>query len=226
MKRESRRRSTLRTGSVAADATARPTTTKTLGDVSSKVLKAVDAIKKPFTQFVKDFASLATSREELAPKFMKAANAWMEETSGTFVDFVRYLVPDVGATRNEYRAHRAYQAADYLRRLVAQQARARREPTTEGTVAPATPMNAMASLVASIMPLIPEDQKHRLWESFYVNLHWSQRQVERLQGLIGDADPLVNIRTPRGQTMPNLRLAVPAPQEEEGAELPRTGTEG
>ena len=88
-----------------------------------------------------DFTAMAVSREELAPKFMKAFGLWQAETGSTFVEFVRFLVPEIGNTRAEYRNHRAYQAADYLRRLVGNAAR---KPTTQAERA-AAPASARCS---------------------------------------------------------------------------------
>ena len=130
-------------------------------DLSTKVRNAIEAIKKPFTSFVKDFAALAISREELAPKFMKAFGMWQAETGGTFVDFVRTMDSTVGKVRAEYRAHRSYQAADYLRRIVGNAAKVNRPQTAaERASQPATPTDALARVFASLMTIIPEAAGH------------------------------------------------------------------
>ena len=187
-----------------------PTVAESTPDLSAKVTKAVDLIKRPFIQFVKDFQALAQSREELAPKFMKAFGMWQAETAGTFVDFVRLLAPDVGKTRNEYRNHRAYQSADYLRRLVGN---ARRQPLTqaERAAAPASPTDSLARVMASLLTIIPEDQHERVWKAMTDSLHYTDRQVTRLQTQVEHVDPLVRIQ---GQVQ-RLRLSFPTATEEQ-----------
>jgi hypothetical protein len=185
--------------------TATATLAETTPDLSSKVERAIDGIKKPFMSYVKDFTALAASREDLAPKFMKAFGLWQAETAGTFVDFVRMLVPEIGNSRNEYRNHRAYQAADYLRRLVGN---ANRRPRTqeERAAAPVAPTDALSRIMASLMTIIPEDQQQRIWTAMQSQLHWTDRQVNRLQTQVEHVDPLVQIQ---GRVQ-NLRLRFPA----------------
>ena len=182
-------------------------------DLSTRVKKAIKEIATPFRSFVKDFAAISVRREELAPKFMKAANLWMAETKGTFVDFVRHLDPEVGNTRNEYRSHRSYQAADYLRRLVANASR--REATGErgAATAPSSPTDVAARLLASLMEIIPEDRQIQIWNAMSEQLHWTPRQVQRMQTQVKHVDPLVHIRA----RVENLRLSFPT-VEEPGAE--------
>jgi len=187
-------------------------------ELTAKALKVINLIKKPFTQFTKDFAALAVSREELAPKFMKAFGLYQAETAKTFVDFVRYLVPEVGKSRNEYRSHRAYQAADYLRRLASQAARGGRKANmtaAERANVPATPTEAVARVIASMLTLIPQDQQERVYQAVHTELHWSERQVTRLQNQVEHADPLVIAKLPRGVQIPALKLSFP---EKDGVE--------
>lgn len=203
--------------------------TSEANELTARVKKQVDAVKKPFLQFSKNFAALAESREELAPKFMKAFGSWQAVTGGTFVDFVRYLVPEVGATRQEYRSHRAYQAAEYLRRLVATQQQRQRnvgQDTEARGAAAVTPIDAVARLIKAMMPLVMEDQHQRFWEAMYTQLHWTDRQVHRVQNLVAEVNPLVVARAPRGQELPHLRIMLPvvqeqAEQEESGAQRAR-----
>lgn len=206
-------------------------------EVSAKVRKAIDAIRRPFTSFVADFASLSVSREELAPKFMKTFGLWQSEAGGTFVDFIRVLVPEVGATRQEYRAHRAYQAADYLRRL-AQQANRQGTSAEERAEAianrPVSHVTAMARLLRTLIPAISQDAQATLWQALSDQLHWSERMVTRVQEMAKTEQPLVVIREKRGlHALGTLTLAIPAPPqgtsatgESDEAEAPRTGTHG
>lgn len=173
-------------------------------ELSKRVENAISAIKRPFTMFVKDFAALASSREELAPKFMRAFGMWQTETAGTFVGFVRMLAPEIGNTRQEYRSHRAYQAADYLRRVTSGAAR-RPSNNAEGHIGPATPTDAFARLMSSFLTLIPEPQQATLWQAVSVQLNWTDRQVTRLQTQVEHVAPLVDVKTRAG----HIRLAVP-----------------
>lgn len=196
---------------------AAPTATAQI--LSARVRSAVDKVRGNFTAFVRDFAALQVNRSELAPNFMRAFGLYQAETGGTFVDFVRLLDNTVGTTRAEYRQHRAYQAADYLRRLVATSNRATaltaEERATRAATAPVSPIEGMARLIRSFLPLVPEDQKQKLWDSLHVCLHWSDRQVSRVQEMIEDVPALLTVRQPRGSNMPALRLTVPQPEESE-----------
>lgn len=181
---------------------------KNTPDLTAKVKKAVMAIKAKFTTFTKNFAALSVSREELAPQFMKAANLWMAETKGTFVDFVRFLDPNVGNTRDEYRSHRSYQAADYLRRLVANSARRDRTGDEEAPRA-AAPTDAIASILGSLLEIIPEDRHQQVYDALQERMGWSERQVTRMQTQVEHVDPLVHIRA----KVENLRLSFPTGEE-------------
>lgn len=196
--------------------------------LTAKTKKAVDLIRKSFTTFVKDFASLAEKREVLAPRFMKAYNSWAEETGGSFIDFVRYLVPDVPAQSRSndkgpgYRDHRAYQAADYLRRRA--QELKRKEDLAKQTPqqrqkqiasAAATPMYAAAKVLAALLAIVPPEEQDKIRAAMHDTLHWSDRQVERVMKLGLETQPLVVPRLPRGVHFPAMKLAVPATTEGE-----------
>lgn len=189
----------------------------TTPNLSAKVKKAIKAIAAPFKSFSRDFAALSVRREELAPQFMKAANLWMAETKGTFVDFVRHLDPSVGNTRAEYRESRSYQAADYLRRLVANASRRERAGgTAEGEEAPvrATAVDAVARILASLMEVVEgERQQQQIYDALGTQLGWTPRQVQRIQTQVAHVDPLVHIRA----RVENLRLSFPTGEEEQRA---------
>lgn len=184
-----------------------PTTTAvpTAAPLSRKVKTLIDGIRQPFASFTGDLAGLTTKRSELAPKFMKAYNAWAAETSGNFPAFCRLLDPTIGPNRADYRTHRAFQAADYLRRLVA---RMNRPERPAGVQRPATPMDAVARLLKTITPLIGADEIGKLRDAIRKELHWSERQVSRLSAKADTAEPLAQLRVPKGSpvAMPPLRI--------------------
>lgn len=189
------------------------TIANTTPNLSARVSKAVKAITAQFRAFTRDFAAISVKREELAPQFMKAANLWMAETKGTFVDFVRLLDPAVGNTRAEYRDHRSYQAADYLRRLVSNASRkalAGGDADGNRAATPATATDAVARIMASLMEVIEAPaQQARIYEALSTQLHWTPRQVQRLQTQVQHVDPLVHIRA----RVEGLRLSFPAETE-------------
>jgi hypothetical protein len=143
--------------------------------LSVKVRHLVDGIRDDFTMFTEGFASLTATRELLAPKFMKAFSSWQGETEGTFAGFVRELDPSVPEGRDGYRAHASYQAADYLRRLMAQ---AEREPVAAED-RPVSTYTALAHLVATVLPSI--DPTGVIWGAFVREMRWTDAQAERLK---------------------------------------------
>lgn len=197
-----------------AKTTPTPQTQNTpVAELTTKTRKAVEAIRRPFGVFIKDFSSLSEKREDLAPKFMKAFNLWATETGGTFVEFVRFLDPSLPQSSKEYRAHRSYGAADYLRRLVAQARRGERSTertAQERATAPATPMVGMARVLSALMQLIPEDQHIKITEAISEELHWNDRQILRLEQLMQEHIPLV---APKGKVEFPKKLTLIVPHE-------------
>lgn len=155
-----------------------------LGIVSTKTQKVVDAIKKPFLSFAKEFGSLVQTREELSPKFMRAFGLWASETNGTFVTFVRTLDPSIPENREGYRGHRTYQAAEYLRRLQARGPRIRKERPEDAAV---SPIGMLARTVASVLPMVDATA---FWQAFIAEARWTPRQVTRFQSLVATAKPI------------------------------------
>lgn len=173
-----------------------------IAPISAKTQKMIDGIKRPFVAFVSDYKSLLSSRAELAPRFMKAYGAWQSESGGTFVAFVRVLDPSIPVERNAYRAHVSYQAADYLRRLVArQQAEKEGRKVVNPAEVPATPLEALARLVSSVLPLVPNADI--LWKAFVEELHWTDNQVKRVQSLVTHSEAL--LRPTAAHPKPALR---------------------
>lgn len=157
---------------------AKPTATPSVAvAVSAKTRTLIDQIREDFDAFANGFAQLITDRVALAPKFMKAFGAWASETGGSFAAFVRVLDSSVPEERDGYRAHATYQAADYLRRLSAASAR-EVEETPEGE-RPVTAYQALAYLVATVMPVV--DPTGAIWSAFVREMHWSDAQAERVK---------------------------------------------
>lgn len=195
----------------------RPTTTSTTTTdaaptpLSSKVQRIVDTLRPSFDAYTRDYTALAVRREELAPKFMKAFGAWQTETGGTFVQFVRLFDATIGESREEYRAHRSYQAADYLRRLAGRQTRAPESSTERATriaSTPVRPMQGFARVLAAVVPLVQPEALSALWKAVESELHWSPEQVARLQTLVTEATPLIRMAPTRGATITPMRVTV------------------
>lgn len=170
--------------------------------LSAKVTRQIDAIRGSFSSYVRDFTALVERRAELAPKFMKAFGAYQAETGMTFVSFCRQLDPTIPEAQKEYRNHRAYQAAEYLRRLVARAAQ-KRTAAEEGETStrPIPPMDALARFLASIIPSIADPSK--LWSVLETECHWSDRQVNRLKTVVEQSHPLIHL-----QGVKNARIRI------------------
>ncbi len=183
-------------------------------EVSKHTSHLIDVIREPFAAYVTAFVALNETRAQLAPKFMKAFNAWAAETGKPFVAFVRLLDPTVPVQSAEYRRHRAFMAADYLRRLAATSARQEAAEaagegvgTGIGAEAPATPQEAIARLIAAILPLIALEHHGRLWSIIQDELHWTEQRVARLRDQVQVVKPIATVQAAKGQPRPTLFLA-------------------
>lgn len=167
--------------------------------LSSKLTTQIDHLRKPFTAFTKDYGSLLVTRADLAPKFMAGFDAYRLETGGTqsedgriaggssFVSYVCLFDTSVPAdNRDAYRAHRTYQAADYLRRLVVQSGQA---PKTHDGPLPTTPLVALARLVATVLPRV--DPSGAIWAAFVEEMHWAPAMIARIDKLARSQGPVV-----------------------------------
>jgi hypothetical protein len=188
-------------------------------ELSKRVLNAIDAIKRPFEAYISGFQALELKRRDLAPKFIKTFGLWQSETGKGFVDFVRYLHPDIGG-RDTYRNHPVYQAADYLRRLANQQARradaanaaANGEQETEPAPVPAT--DALTRMVATVMSFIKDEAKQdRFFELMATELHWDEKRIQRMREAVTNVDPIAEIRARNLENI-QIRAAVHTHQEE------------
>lgn len=150
--------------------------------LSAKTQKLIAAVTEPFKAYAGARIALGQTQAKLAPKFMAAFDAWHGETSGNFIDFVRIIDSSVPIQREAYRANGVYQAADYLRRVVALSEIAPREKRDPNAPKAVSPIEAVARLVATVAPLV--ENMDVLWEAFLKELHWSDRQVARVQKLV------------------------------------------
>lgn len=157
--------------------------------ITAKTQRLIDTIRPQFASFANDFGAIVVKREALAPKFMKAANAWQAESGQTFVSFVRMLDGTIPEERAKYRAHPVFQAADYLRRLAGRADRPKTSETT-GHATAATPLEAVARLVATVFPLVSENAD-ALWQAFAAELHWTDAQVKRVQSMAAQMAPIL-----------------------------------
>lgn len=146
--------------------------------LSAKLETVIDNLRRPFKAFVSQFKEMTVSRAELAPLFVQAYTAFEKETEGSFIQFCRLVDPTIPPDRASYRNDSGYQAATYLRRLV-QQAQA--APTRKRGPKPATPLVALARFVATVLPVV--DPTGAIWSAFVAEMHWSERQAQRVQAL-------------------------------------------
>jgi hypothetical protein len=180
-----------------------PAETAEPAEISSKTERLIDQVRQPFKQYSHGFGAVLTTRAELAPKFMRAFDAWKSETEGSFVRFVQLFDPTVPEAFAEYRNHKTFQAADYLARLVRQQERGERTPV-DAAHKPATPLVALARLVATVLPAV--DPAGALWAAFVREMHWSPQQADRVRAL-GQKEGAIQLR---GKTAKLVRLAAAA----------------
>lgn len=183
---------------------------------SAKTLKLVEDIRQPFTTYVKEWTGVYAAAKKLAPAFMRAAKAWQNDTGKGFVHFVQTLDPSVPTTQKGYRDHPVFNRAMYLRGLVLRPKATQRDER-EGP-APLPPLTGMVRLIAAIKPLVPEDNRVRLWEIISEQMHWDAARREQLERLVEEAAPLFATRAPRGGVRPVLRIAQPRHHEEEATE--------
>lgn len=185
-----RRQSTTRnTRSTSAESNVTNITTR-LVEPSAKTRHMIDAIKEQFTAFVGEFASMWESRQELAPKFVKAFKAYKEDTGLKLISFVRELDPTVPTHRDDddtgegYKNHPSYVAATNLNRL----ANAEPKKAIPANKRPVTPWVALARLVATVLPLVDTDGS--IWDAFVKECHWDEAQAKRLQALANREQPI------------------------------------
>lgn len=156
-------------------------------EMSAALKRQIEALRKPFHAFAHDFGKLAETRAELAPKFMSAYGTYLQQTGGSFVDFCRLIDPSIPAERSAYRAHKSYQAADYLRRLVA-----RRDVGARRTRPVRSNVTVLARALGSLLPLVKDQDQ--FWSGVAAEFGLTQRQVGRLRTVTGEVKPLLDLR--------------------------------
>lgn len=156
--------------------------------ISAKTSHLIDHVRPLFVDFVEGFTAMTASREDLAPQFMKAFEAWRTETGGAFVAFVRVLVPDIPVDRNGYRAHPAFNAAMYLRRLLASAETRASSKRVKPEERPATPYQALARLVATVLPYV--DPSGAIWTAFCREMNWDEKAQQRVRQLADKLGPV------------------------------------
>ena len=194
--------------------------------LTGPLVRMIETVRAPFMAYVDDFAQLEQTREELAPRFMRAFNKWQSETGGTFVAFVRLFVPDVPLQSRSndkgsgYKDHTAYRAADYLRRKAAEIAREEAATPVQRAQAianrPVSQRTAFGRLLAMVLPLLDESALGQLRRAMHDGLNWTDNQVNGLIELAGTETPLARVRPPRGVHLEHsLKLSVIPTQEGE-----------
>lgn len=168
--------------------------------ITAKTQILINQVMASFLAYSDGFTHLTEARGDLAPRFMKACVAWQSETGGQFVDFVRVVDPTVPKDRKGYRAHSSYMAADNLRRLNGPQ----REPLPEGA-RPASAYTALARLVATVLPVV--DPTGVIWAAFVKQMHWSEKQAQRLR-TAGESKGALRLATNAKQRLTLVKQAV------------------
>ncbi len=170
--------------------------------LGARVVKQIDAIREAFNSYTSQLAAITERRAEFAPKFMKVFHAWQAETKGTFVAFVRVLVPELPMDTKGYKGHVAHIAADNLRTLYNRLERAKAGTPVERAQAiankPVAPRAASVRLIAGFLGLLDANALEALKRAMQEQLHWSEAVVDGFITEAGEASPLVRVRPPKG----------------------------
>lgn len=178
----------------------------TVVPLKARTVRLIDAVRVPFKTHVTMFGHMDEKAADLAPGFMRAFDSWKAETDGSFVTFVRLFDDTIPANRDPdpkdrtnqgYRNHRAYRAADYLRRLAGPRDTEERD-TGEEREGPLPVSMAFIRLLAAIVALIPGNQVEKLWEIIGSELHWTEGRVTTLRTQVEEVEPLVEAKADRG----------------------------
>ena len=165
------------------------------GKLSPELSRNIEALRKPFLDYVQGFASMSARRDELAPRFMAALDDWRKETGRTqFIEFCRTVDPSIPTRRDDspegpgYRNHRSYQAADYLRR---------KSSRTDSGVGRATPIRnsswKLSRLLATLLPLVRKDSVSEFWNAIATEFDLAKGQVNTLKRMTETTQPIMEI---------------------------------
>lgn len=152
--------------------------------VYSKRLKdALNDLRPAFRDINVGLDQLTKKRAEIAPIFMKTYELWRRETRRPFIAFVHELDPSMPVERSEYRTHRSYRAAAYLKQLVEQ-------PDTT-TPRGRTPLFMLAVTIKSLLPFCgaQKDQEATIATLVHAT-QWRERDRTRLVARIRKARPI------------------------------------
>lgn len=139
---------------------------------SQKLREALDELRPTFREISQGLDALTKRRAEIAPQFMGAFYIWRRETHRPFIAFVHELDPSMPThNRREYRQHRSYRAASYLRQLVEQPDKAGRHGLT--------PLTMLAVAIKSLLPLCHPHEKDAL-AILAKATRWRERDIHRL----------------------------------------------
>lgn len=158
---------------------------------STKLREAITALRPAFRELSHGLHGLTQKRAAIAPSFMRAYTLWRRETRRPFVAFVQALDSSVPASRDAYRTHPSYYAAQYLQQLATQPDK----KTSRGR----TPMAMLAITIKSFLPLYGPNQKDQE-NAIKVLLgatKWRDRDIARLHSLIKRARPVALPNVPR-----------------------------
>ncbi len=90
-----------------------------------------------------------------------------------------------------YKAHKAYMAADYLRRLVATTEKASADPNAPVVT---SPVDVIVDLLVTIQPVV--ENLDDIWAAFDTRYHWTTKRIARLQKMVGEARTPILVKKP------------------------------
>lgn len=191
------------------------------GSLSAATKRLIESVKRPFTAFSKAYGQLEISRSDLAPKFVKAFEAFKKDFGngrGALISFVRLLDPSVPATRGKtgdpapgYREHPSYQSANYLIRAVGR---------TDSGDARTRPMRSnlgnLARAIATMLQTVKDPEA--VWNGVKKEFTLTDRQMATLRKVTAASKPLFTIEIAK----PLTKVSIIHVEPEEAAETVRS----
>ena len=159
---------------------------------SQKLKAALDKLRPAVKGVGLDLQRLTQKRVEMAPIFLKTFRLWSSETKRPFIAFVQALDSSVPASRNAYKKHPSYRAAEYLKELAHNPDA--RSPKKIGL----TLLAMLAITIKSFLPLCgsQRDQKAAL-AVLIATTKWRDSERRRLVATIRRARPVGLPNVPR-----------------------------